>query len=366
MGLSPGTKTKRQARGSRKVVSKPIQRRTTTYKERATIQVLGELDWPPAEIARYLNIHLNSVRRWVGREGQEIIHTPREVCVDPAAAKALVCEKRFASAAKAAGHFVNPKTGENPSGRTVCRALIRAGCINKRVRKTSLLTALHKKNRKTFCRFHRDEDWEAWLFSDEKWFCVGGVQGNERMWVHKDDPNPAALYVPKAAKPQKVMVWGCISYEGRSALHFHDESVNSQVYQECIEDCLLPSLFEEEWMGLDKDEEYIFHQDGASCHMSNSTAGYLETALPENINFTGRGEWPANSPDLNPIERLWAILQDRVVQRLAYSEEELIKVVEEEWWAIPQSTIKALYDGMDGRVARCRAADGGRFALHEK
>ena len=122
--------------------------------------------------------------------------------------------------------------------------------------------------------------------------------------------------------------------------------------------------------GQREDEECIFHQDGASCHMPNSTAGYLENALPENTNFTGRGEWPANSPDLNPIERLRAILQDRAVRHLglAYSEGELIRVVEGGWWAIPQPTTKAPHDGIDGRVARFCAdnLNGGRFGLHEE
>ena len=47
------------------------------------------------------------------------------------------------------------------------------------------------------------------------------------------------------------------------------------------------------------------------------------------------------------------------------SEEELIEMLAEEWWKIPQSTIEKLYDGMPERMRRMAANHGGRFSQHK-
>ena len=47
---------------------------------------------------------------------------------------------------------------------------------------------------------------------------------------------------------------------------------------------------------------------------------------------------------------------------MCYTEDELCAVIEKEWWAIPQDTIRALYGGIiPARFEKRMAAEGGRF-----
>jgi len=80
----------------------------------------------------------------------------------------------------------------------------------------------------------------------------------------------------------------------------------------------------------------VLQQDGARSHTAKQTMNYLKRKRVEVLE-----DWPAYSPDLNCIERVWHDLQQRVGARGPDTQEELIKVIKEEWAALPQKTINA-------------------------
>ncbi|KFM74528.1 Transposable element Tc3 transposase, partial [Stegodyphus mimosarum] len=87
------------------------------------------------------------------------------------------------------------------------------------------------------------------------------------------------------------MVWAGMMMDGRTDLHFFGTgSVTGQRYRDEVLEPYV-RLFQGA-VGPD----FIFMDDNAPCHRAVLVEDFLET---ENIQ---RMSWPANSPDLNPIE----------------------------------------------------------------
>jgi hypothetical protein len=69
---------------------------------------------------------------------------------------------------------------------------------------------------------------------------------------------------------------------------------------------------------------------------------------------------PAPSPDLNPIENLWSILDQATQFRQANTEEELFQILEQAWQKIPIDILNRLVESMP---RRCQAViDANGFA----
>ena len=99
-------------------------------------------------------------------------------------------------------------------------------------------------------------------------------------------------------------------------------------------------------------EQRFFLQDNAPTHKSDKVKEVLHNAGITALDF------PPYSPDLNPIENLWSILQRRVEKQTAETIEELQDLVVDEWNNIEQKQLQELASSMPRRCAAVVAANG--------
>jgi hypothetical protein len=104
-------------------------------------------------------------------------------------------------------------------------------------------------------------------------------------------------------------------------------------------------------------------QDGARCHIAQSVMAYLQKSKIEVLS-----DWPAYSPDLNPIENMWKILGAEVSKRSAAVEnvEQLKKIVVEAWNAMPMSVVNNLVMSFRNRLCKVRQSGGAQVVSSVK
>ncbi|GFW47567.1 transposable element Tcb2 transposase [Trichonephila clavipes] len=134
-----------------------------------------------------------------------------------------------------------------------------------------------------------------------------------------------------------VLVYGGISIDGRTDLYIiRDGPLTARRYREEI---LRPIVVP---YAAAIGDDFILIDDNCRPHRANLVEEYL---FEEGI---VRMEWPACSPNMNPIEHVWNALGRRVAGRQPPPQtlQELEKALLEEWNRIPQLVINSLIDSM--------------------
>lgn len=227
--------------------------------------------------------------------------------------------------------------------RTVRNFLRRHGFRSAKPLPKPLLREAHIKDRLRWARAHQDKGWERVVFSDETTFWVEGRV--RRVWLRV-----GAHYVIRKVKyPLKVQVWGCMARSGFGRLCCFTGNMDAEKLCKIYEGTLIPSAAE--LLG-DADVPWELQEDNDSKHRSKRAREWKEAngvhVLP----------WPSCSPDMNPIENVWALLKDRVGLRLPSTLRRLVRAIHDEWNALSSDLAARLVDSMPERLAAVLAANG--------
>jgi transposase len=97
----------------------------------------------------------------------------------------------------------------------------------------------------------------------------------------------------------------------------------------------------------------ILMEDNAPIHTSRLTRAHHEQYRMLQMH------WPANSPDLNPIENVWRLLKYHIGKCFPKTDVEVQQYIEEEW---AKMDLKDFIKYIESMPARCQAVidvDGG-------
>ncbi len=139
-----------------------------------------------------------------------------------------------------------------------------------------------------------------------------------------------------------MSTWRYIDVWCLLGLCFLKTNVTAPVYQEILEHFMLPSA----------DQLFKAPLNLAPAHTAKSTKSWL------NDHCVGVLDWPANSPDLNPIENLWGIVKRKMRNKRPKNTDEQKATVKETWASIPPQQCHKLITSMPRRIEAVIKAKG--------
>ena len=188
-------------------------------------------------------------------------------------------------------------TNARVSPQTIRNRLHERGLRARRPIRRVILNTGHRENCLAWCIGHRqwavNTQWENVMFSDESGFYLKFTDGRARVWRRRGEMfQDNCIQEIDRYGGGNVMVWAGISWKGKTDLVFIQGNLMSQRYRDEI-----LHIFVWRYAGA-VGELFLFQDDNARLHQGRSVQHYLDEQGIE------RMEWPANSPDLNPIEHL--------------------------------------------------------------
>ena len=309
-------------------------------------------------ISKSLDVHQSTVRQIVykWRKFSTVATLPRSGCPAKMTARA---QRRMLNEVKK-----NPRVSAKDLQKslehanisvdesTIRKTLNKNGVHGRTPRKKPLLSKKNIAARLKFAKVHLDVPqryWQNILWTDETTVELFGRNTQHYVWRKKGTAHQHQNLIPTVKYGGgSIMVWGCFAASGPGQLAIIDGKMNSQVYQDILQENVRLSVCQ-----LKLNRSWVMQQDNDPKHRSKSTTEWLQQKKIRLL------EWPSQSPDLNPIEMLWHDLKRAVHTRHPKNIAELKQFCKEEWSKIPPDRCAGLIRNYRKRLVEVIAAKGG-------
>jgi transposase len=207
------------------------------------------------------------------------------------------------------------------------------------------LTPKKKEARLNFARKHRHDDWTSTFFLDESKFQVG----SHRRYCYQRPKSRRTAQVDKF--PEKLNLIGMISLNGGSRLITFEENLRADLFIDFLKD------LKKDADKLYRRKSYRLVMDGDSKHTAGITKTYIKEASLKYLD-----DWPANSPDLNPIENIWGIMEKHIKKMHVVNKPSLEVALKSVWRKLTtKEKLKPLIDSMEERMKAVLASKGSKI-----
>jgi transposase len=207
-----------------------------------------------------------------------------------------------------------------------------------------------KQRRLRFAAEQKERDWRRCVFADEKKFMCGSRPNRRNDVIWTDEPS-AIEPSPRVAHAVSVNVYGAFSASGKSSLFLFSENLTAPLYVSILESTMLPAA--RAWFGHG---HWTYLQDSDPKHTAKLTQDWLRANVPE---YIPPEHWAPRSPDLNPMENIWALVARQASLRQPRTLQALKRAVRAGWAEVmTEDRCLTMADSMDARLAKLRRVRG--------
>ena len=238
-----------------------------------------------------------------------------------------------------------------PSKSTIGNILNSSGFKMIKLLKKTLIWPRNQLKRVTFCREMSNYGpafWDTVIWSDETTVRQRPKSQEKRIRVHSSDSTHGSRINPQVHSGGfGVMFWRCFSKLGLGPLVALEGTMKAKNYVEILRDVVLPEL-------AAAGRPMTFMQDNAPCHTARVVKDFLAENSVETL------DWPPQSPDMNPIENLWAIVKRQRQKKYGVppTKDAIIEQIFEIWDNLDPVIVSNLADSANKRVLLVLEAQG--------
>ncbi len=218
-----------------------------------------------------------------------------------------------------------------------------------------LLSAKNSTRRIQFTQAHQNwtiEDWKNVAWSDESRFLLQHSDGRVRIWRKEHESmDPSCLVSTVQAGAGGVMVWGIFSWQTLGPLVLMEHRLNTTDYLSIV-DHVHPFM-----TTVYQSSDDYFQQDNAPCYQAQIISDWFL----EHVNEFTLLKWPPQSPDLNPIEHLWDVVEREIhiMDVQPTNLQQLRDGIMSIWTKISEECFQHLVESMPRRIKAVLKTKGG-------